>query len=142
MYIKRSTETEDPRRRELILALAAGAFSTILPARLHAQVFGRLPNKLPADQSIFRLSGDVQVNDKAASLQTRIGPGDSNLVQAGAASRCGVEKLQKLGFFCSFLFTLALRSFMMPMSDRTTNVSARPVHREKQIQSNTSKDHN
>jgi len=77
MYIKRSTETEDPRRRELILALAAGAFSTILPARLHAQVFGRLPNKLPADQSIFRLSGDVQVNDKAASLQTRIGPGDS-----------------------------------------------------------------
>jgi hypothetical protein len=49
----------------------------MLPASALAQVFGRAPGKLPPNQSIFRLSGDVQVNDKPATLQTRIEPGDT-----------------------------------------------------------------
>ena len=76
MYIIRPGETEDPRRRLLIRALAAGLFSAgAAPA--FAQVFGRVASKIPADRSIFRISGDVQVNDKPADLKTRIGPGDT-----------------------------------------------------------------
>ena len=57
MYIIRSEETEDPRRRVLIRALAAGLFSAgAAPAAL-AQVFGRMPSKIPPGQSIFRISG-------------------------------------------------------------------------------------
>ena len=78
MYIVRLGEAEDPRRRVLIRALAAGLFSAgFVPGPAVAQVFGRTPRKLPEGQSIFRLSGDVQVNGKPADLQTRVGPGDS-----------------------------------------------------------------
>jgi hypothetical protein len=77
MYIVRSGETEDPRRRLLIRALAAGLFSASAAPSAFAQVFGRMPARIPAGQSIFRISGDVQVNDKPADLKTRVGPGDS-----------------------------------------------------------------
>ena len=72
-------ETEDPRRRELIRALVAGLFSSgLLPGCAFSQsVFGGRPAKLPEGQSIYRLSGNVQVNDKPATLQTRIGPTDT-----------------------------------------------------------------
>jgi hypothetical protein len=79
MYIARSRESEDPRRRVLIRALAAGIASLCwVPGRLDAQgIFGSKPAKLPEGQSIYRLSGDVRINDKAAALQTRISPGDT-----------------------------------------------------------------
>ena len=72
-------KTEDPRRRVLIRALAAGLLAAGLPpGRAHsAEVFGSRPSKLPAGQSIFRLSGTVTVNGAAANLQTRIGPNDT-----------------------------------------------------------------
>jgi hypothetical protein len=66
---------EDPRRRILIQALAAGFFSSAGGAA--AQMFGRAPGQLPAGQSIYRLSGDVSVNSKPATLQTRIVTGDT-----------------------------------------------------------------
>jgi len=81
MYILRSGETEDPRRRLLVRALAAGLFSAGAAPSALAQVFGRLPGKIPAGQSFFRISGEVQVNGKPADLKTPIGPGDS--VQTG-----------------------------------------------------------
>jgi hypothetical protein len=77
MYIVRSGETEDPRRRLLIRALAAGLFSAGAASSAFAQVFGRMPAKIPPGQSVFRISGDVHVNDKPADLKTRVGPGDS-----------------------------------------------------------------
>ena len=79
MFIIRSAETEDPRRRLLIRALAAGLFSGgLLPIHGLAQgIFGGRPTKLPEGRSIYRLSGDVTVNDKPATLQTRIGPTDT-----------------------------------------------------------------
>jgi hypothetical protein len=79
MYITRSGDTEDPRRRSLIRALAAGLFSAgLFPQRALAQdIFGGRPTKLPQGRSIYRLSGDVMVNDKPATLQTRIGPTDT-----------------------------------------------------------------
>ena len=79
----RFSQTEDPRRRVLIRALAAGLFSSgLLPGRAMSQgVFGGRPAKLPPGQSIYRLTGDVQVNDKLATLQTPIGPNDT--IQTG-----------------------------------------------------------
>jgi hypothetical protein len=77
MYIVRSRESEDPRRRQLIQALAAGLFSTGAAPGALAQVFGRMPARIPAGQSIFRISGDVQVNGKPADLKTPVNPGDS-----------------------------------------------------------------
>jgi hypothetical protein len=79
VYVIPSGESEDPRRRLLVRALAAGLFSAgLFPARTFAQTFlGGRPAKLPDSQSIYRLSGDVKVNDKPATLQTRIGPTDT-----------------------------------------------------------------
>jgi len=86
MYIIRSTETEDPRRRVLIQALAAGLFSAGAAPAAFAQVFGRMPAKIPSGQSIFRISGDVQINGKPADLKTHVGPGDS--IQTGKDAEC------------------------------------------------------
>lgn len=79
MHFIRPAETEDRRRRLLVRALAAGVFSAgLFPARTLAQsILGGRPAKLAEGQSIYRLSGDVMVNDKPATLQTRIGPTDT-----------------------------------------------------------------
>ena len=66
---------DDPRRRILIQALAAGFFSGAGTAA--AQIFGRSPGRLPAGQSIYRLSGNVTVNSQPATLKTLIAPGDT-----------------------------------------------------------------
>jgi hypothetical protein len=68
-------QLDDPRRRILIQALAAGFFSS--GGNAFAQLFGRSPGPLPAGQSIYRVSGTVSVNSKPATLQTRISPGDT-----------------------------------------------------------------
>jgi len=72
-------DADDPKRRTLIKALTAGLFSAGLPMS-HAMaesIFGRSPSKLPAGQSIYRLSGTVKVNGKDATLDTKIGPKDT-----------------------------------------------------------------
>jgi len=70
---------EDPRRRVLINALAAGLFTTLLPARgaMADSIFGSPPSKLPDGQSIYRISGNASINGKEATLGTRIGPNDT-----------------------------------------------------------------
>ena len=54
--MKRWGEAEDPRRRWLIQALAAGAFSGGALEAL-AQVLGSAPAKLPAGRSVYRVNG-------------------------------------------------------------------------------------
>jgi hypothetical protein len=66
---------DDPRRRILIQALAAGFFSSAGGAV--AQIFGRSPGRLPSGQSVYRVSGTVSVNSQPATLQTLIKPGDT-----------------------------------------------------------------
>ena len=77
--MKRPDETEDPRRRLLLQALAAGLFSAGLPGvnALAAGIFGSRPTRLAAGQSIYRISGQATVNGKEATLETRIIPGDT-----------------------------------------------------------------
>ena len=79
-------ELDASRRQWLIQALAAGAFAAGFPAgEARAQsVFGSRPSRLPANQSIYRLSGDVTVNGNPADMATRIGPGDT--VRTGRGS--------------------------------------------------------
>jgi hypothetical protein len=73
--MKQSDELDDPRRRVLIRALAAGLFAPAGNAA--AQIFGTAPGRLPAGQSIYRLSGGVQVNGQPATLSTPIRSGDT-----------------------------------------------------------------
>jgi hypothetical protein len=84
--IKSSREADDPRRRLLLQALAAGALSALAPAgqALAQGLFGTVPSKLPPSQSIYRLVGTATVNDQEANMQTRIRAGDT--VETGRGS--------------------------------------------------------
>lgn len=77
--MKNHEEADDPRRRLLIQALAAGMFSAGMPgaSALAATIFGSRPGKLPVGQSIYRISGQATVNGKEATKQTRVNPGDT-----------------------------------------------------------------
>jgi len=77
--MQRWGEADDPRRRVLIQALAAGFFSGGLPgpAAFAAGVLGSRPSKLPEGQSIYFISGKATVNGQDANLKTRIGAGDT-----------------------------------------------------------------
>ena len=64
---------EDPRRRLLIKALAAGLFSTAVGSRLaSAQMLGARPAPLPPGKSIYRIEGEVLVNGQPATSDTQI----------------------------------------------------------------------
>jgi hypothetical protein len=85
MRILRFRNADDPRRRLLIQALALGLFSIVPGGRaLAADIFGRRPSKLPAGQSVYRISGTASVNGRPATLQTRIGAADT--VETGKGS--------------------------------------------------------
>ncbi len=57
--------------------LAAGLFAGPLGATpALGQLLGGRPGKLPPGRSIYRVTGDVRVNARPASLETRIAPGD------------------------------------------------------------------
>jgi hypothetical protein len=72
--MSRSGEADDPRRRLLVQALAAGFFGGGLAgSEALAQILGRAPSKLPPGRSIYRLSGSVMVDGKPATVDTRIG---------------------------------------------------------------------
>jgi hypothetical protein len=64
---------EDPRRRLLIKALAAGLFSGALGSRgASAQALGARPAPLPPGKSIYRIEGEVVVNGQSATHDTQI----------------------------------------------------------------------
>ena len=67
---------DDERRREyLVKLLTASAFS-MAPMSVARAFWGKSPDKLPDDKSIFSLEGDVRVNGQQADLDTRIRGGD------------------------------------------------------------------
>jgi len=75
--MSRFNDADDPRRRQLIRALTAGAFGGGWAVDALADIFGSPPSKLPAGQSVYRLSGDVRVNDRPATMRTQITPSDT-----------------------------------------------------------------
>ncbi len=71
--MSQSGDADDPRRRLLIQALAAGVFSGSVASReAMAQLFGSRPSQLPPGRSIYRISGDVRVDGKPATLETSV----------------------------------------------------------------------
>jgi hypothetical protein len=65
--------SDDPRRRLLIKALAAGFFSSALGIRAtSAQPLGRRPEPLPQGKSIYRIEGEVLVDGQPATLETQV----------------------------------------------------------------------
>ena len=75
--MNRQDQVDDPRRRLLVQALAAGCFGGLATEPARADIFGNAPARLPPGQSIYRLSGGVRVNGAAATLKTAIGPSDT-----------------------------------------------------------------
>ncbi len=70
-------DPRDERRREFLLrALAAGWLVGGGSGPALAGALGEVPARLPADRSIFRLSGEVWVNGQPADTTTRIGVED------------------------------------------------------------------
>lgn len=84
--MRHDEEPDDPRRRVLIQALAAGLFAAGFPGSnaLAFSLFGDRPHKLPPGQSIYRITGEASVNGKEATMGTQIKPGDT--VQTGKNS--------------------------------------------------------
>jgi hypothetical protein len=82
--MSRFNDSEDPRRRLLLQALATGLLAGALPERntASAGLFGDRPAPLPAGRSIYRLEGRVLVNGAPATLETRIGAAD--VVETGS----------------------------------------------------------
>jgi len=76
-------DIDDPRRRILVRALSLGLLSSVPLTFARAQALGR-PGKLPEGQCIYRISGDVTVNGKAADMKTIIKPGDTVKTGKGA----------------------------------------------------------
>jgi len=72
--MSRFREADDPRRRLLIRALAAGFFSGSVASRESgAQALGSRPEPLPPGRSIYRIDGQVLVDGAPATLETRVG---------------------------------------------------------------------
>ena len=69
---------DDPRRKFLIKALQAGAFTVGLSSSaVKAGFFGQTPKKLPAGKSLYRIEGQVKVNGKVADANTIITANDT-----------------------------------------------------------------
>ena len=79
-------EADDPRRRTLIRMLAAGFFTGVSAEAgdAFAQILGNPPSKLPPGRSIYRVSGDVQVDGKPATVDTKVAGGTT--IKTGANS--------------------------------------------------------
>ncbi len=75
----RTGHDDDPRRQLLVELLAAGALWALLPQRLALaqSLLGKRPGKLPPQQSVYDVRGQVSVNNQPVSENTRIALGDT-----------------------------------------------------------------
>ena len=85
MTWNRNRDIDDPRRRLLIKALAAGFFSSAVGSRqASAQPLGSKPAALPQGKSIYRIEGQVLVDGQPATPDTQVAAGST--VQTGKNS--------------------------------------------------------
>jgi len=72
-------ESDDPRRRTLVRMLAMGFFTgmTAEAQQVFAQILGSPPSKLPAGKSIYRVTGNVQVDGKPATPESQVRAGST-----------------------------------------------------------------
>ncbi len=71
--------SDDPRRRFLLKALAAGVFASASLRRAWGMgdVFGRIPQPLPEGKSIYEIGGTLKVNGTVADDDTLVHAGDT-----------------------------------------------------------------
>jgi hypothetical protein len=75
-------EINDPRREFLIKALSSGLFVTSAAGlSVPAWAKGRIPDELPPGRSIYKLNGDVNVDNKPANIDTTVTP--NSVVETG-----------------------------------------------------------
>ncbi len=81
-----SRDIEDPRREFLINALGLGVLAGVNTTGLFqaSHALGKVPPKLPAGRSIYKLKGLVTVDGKIADINTLISP--NSLVKTGSNS--------------------------------------------------------
>ena len=82
--MSRFDDTEDPRRRLLLQALALGLIGGTSLRAAEASLFGDVPKKL-SGRSIYKLDGNVRVNGRPASIDTIIRAADTVETDAGAS---------------------------------------------------------
>jgi len=79
-------EVDNRRRRFLIRALSYGLFTTSAAGlSIPAWSMGQIPRELPPGKSIYRLNGDVRVDDRPANIDTRISA--SSIIETGKQSQ-------------------------------------------------------
>lgn len=83
--MSRFNDSDDPRRRLLLQALATGLLGAAPLPRASAGLFGDRPSTLPPGRSIQTLEGRVLVNGAPATIDTRIGATD--IVETGSDGR-------------------------------------------------------
>ena len=99
-------EVDDPRRDFLVKTLTMGLVATsgILTLDQAAMAMGEVPRKLPDGRSIFRLEGDVQVDNRPANINTPI--------SANSTVRTGVNS--------SVIFVVAGDAFILRENSELT----------------------
>ena len=70
-------EIANPQRRRLLQGLTAGLLATLLPAMKAIAATFTPPPRLPATQSVYRVTGKAWVNGNRVDANTRIGPNDT-----------------------------------------------------------------
>lgn len=80
--MSRFNDSEDPRRRRLLQALATGLLAATPAQHALGGLFGERPKQLPPGRSIFKLEGRVLVNGVPATLETPISATD--IVETGS----------------------------------------------------------
>lgn len=75
--MEQNPQAVNPQRRHVLQGLIAGIFVSLMPVtRAIAAAFSP-PPRLPATQSVYRISGRAWVNGNRADANTRIRPGDT-----------------------------------------------------------------
>jgi hypothetical protein len=77
MGFRSADPQDDARRRFLVRALSFGWLAGGWHAAALAQLFGKVPGKLPEGRSIFEMRGEVLVNGRRATELTPIRPTDT-----------------------------------------------------------------
>lgn len=75
--MERNPRTVSPQRRRLLQGLMAGVFASLLPVMKAIAAAFSPPPRLPATQSVYRISGRAWVNGNRVDANTRIRPGDT-----------------------------------------------------------------
>lgn len=78
-------EIDDSRREFLLKALSSGLFATgAMGLSVPAWAMGKIPDELPPGKSIYRMEGDVRIDNMPATMDSKIST--NSVIETGASS--------------------------------------------------------